>query len=387
MENFIFELGMAILGSCLVAIVAVAIKQPIIVAYIIAGFLMGPACLKIVSDVHFIDIVSHVGVALLLFLAGLHLQPSKLMGLFKGMSIVALINSVSSFIIAFVFAFLIGLTLRDCVFVGIALMFSSTILTIKLLPTTTLHQQRLGAMCIGVLIIEDLIAMAALAFLNTFGSGDSLIMEILTVSAKFVLFVALVALIERYIVRRLFLYTEKMEEMLFIIGLAWCLSLASLSEHLGLFYETGAFFAGVMIARHRIALYIAESLKPVRDFFLVLFFFALGAKINLSVVKDIWYYCIILAAMFILVKPILFKYSFILIGENPQVSTELGWRLGHLSEFTLLIAVLLLDQNLTSERTSQFIQLTTIITFVVSSYIVVYRYPTPIGVSDSLNRH
>jgi len=173
---------------------------------------------------------------------------------------------------------------------------------------------------------------------------------------------------------------------LFVLGLAWCFGVASISNQMGLFYETGAFFAGIVLARHKIAFFISEKLKPLRDFFLVLFFFALGSNLNLLVMMNIFVPSIILAAVFIMIKPWIFKKAFIWAGEEKSFSGETGMRLGQLSEFSLLIALLAFELGHISSSASQLIQLTTILTFIVSSYIVVYKYPTPIGTSEELIR-
>jgi len=155
---------------------------------------------------------------------------------------------------------------------------------------------------------------------------------------------------------------------------------------MGLFYETGAFFAGVVLARHPISLFISEKLKPLRDFFLVLFFFALGARLDLLVMKGMIIPSIIIAGIFLLIKPWVFKKMFIYAGEKKPFAKEAGMRLGQLSEFSLLIAILAFQLGHISSNASQLIQLVTIITFIVSSYIVVLTHPTPIGINKKLIR-
>jgi len=155
---------------------------------------------------------------------------------------------------------------------------------------------------------------------------------------------------------------------------------------MGLFYETGAFFAGVVIARHPISFFISEKLKPLRDFFLVLFFFALGAKLELWVMREIFWPVVIFSLVFLLFKPWMFRKFFLLMGEEPPFAKEIGIRLGQLSEFSLLVAILAFSLGNITHKASQLIQLTAIITFIVSSYVVVLKYSTPIGVSEKLRK-
>ncbi|MBD3263796.1 MAG: hypothetical protein GF375_01685 [Candidatus Omnitrophica bacterium] len=162
--------------------------------------------------------------------------------------------------------------------------------------------------------------------------------------------------------------------------------MATISHQLDLFYETGAFFAGVRLARHKVSFFISENLKPLRDFFLVLFFFLLGAQLDFLVLKDVFISACVLALIFILVKPWIFKIAFLRTGEKKSFSEEIGMRFGQLSEFSLLIALFAFEVGCITHRASQLIQLVTIITLIVSSYIVVFRYPTPIGTSEKLLR-
>lgn len=171
-----------------------------------------------------------------------------------------------------------------------------------------------------------------------------------------------------------------------MLGLAWCFGIASIAHELGLFYETGAFFAGVTMAWHPIAQFIAEKLKPLRDFFLVMFFFSLGAKLDLLLILDTVFPAIVLAAIFVVVKPLVMQWGFKIVGESPAFSKEAGIRLGHLSEFSLLIAVLAINLELIGAQASQLIQTVAILTFIISSYRVIFNYPTPIGTSEKLIR-
>jgi len=136
----------------------------------------------------------------------------------------------------------------------------------------------MGAICISVLILQDLIAIGVLALIRSLGATDGALVSYAFLLVKLAVFVSLLALFEYFILRRVFARVDRIQEALFILGLAWCFGVASISNSMGLFYETGAFFAGVVLARHKISFFISERLKPLRDFFLVLFFFTLGAQ-------------------------------------------------------------------------------------------------------------
>ncbi len=384
MEKFIFDLSIVLVGAAILSYFAVVLKQPIIIAYILCGILVGPWGFGVIKNVEFIEMISHLGVTLLLFLAGLCLHPQKLFELFKKTSLITLINSGCSFVLTFVFLLLFRFSIIDSLCIALALMFSSTILVIKLLPTTKLHQQRMGAMCISVLILQDLLAIGVLALIRCMNSPQGVLVSFSFMLAKLSVLIGALVLVEHYVLRKVMARVDRVQEALFILGLAWCLGVAGISAKMGLFYETGAFFAGVVLARHKISFFISEKLKPLRDFFLVLFFFALGAKLDLLIMKDIFVPALLLATIFIIAKPWLFKKAFSWAGESNTFAKEIGLRLGQLSEFSLLIALLAFELGNISARASQFIQLATIFTFIASSYIVVFKYPTPIGTTEEL---
>ncbi len=384
MHELFLDLTVILIGAAVLSYLAVLLKQPIIVAYILCGVLAGPWGLGLVKEGPFVNAVAHWGITLLLFLAGLCLHPQHLLKLFRKTSLVTLGNAAVSFLAGFGFSRLTGFSAMDSVCIGLALMFSSTILTLKLLPTTRLHQEKMGAVCISILIAQDLIAIGVLVFLRCMADGGVVWMNYGFVLARLAGFVFLFFILEQFLLRRVLIKIDRYHEAVFVIGLAWCFGGAVLSHKLGLFYETGAFVAGVALARHPVARFINEALKPIRDFFLVIFFFVLGAELELFIMMGVWFPALILSAVFLVLKPFLIQGCIQLTGEAKTFAREAGWRLGQLSEFSLLIALLALDLGLIGEKASQFIQLTTILTFIVSSYIVVFRFPTPIGTSEKL---
>ena len=155
---------------------------------------------------------------------------------------------------------------------------------------------------------------------------------------------------------------------------------------MGLSYEIGAFIGGIAIASNPIALYIAESLKPLRDFFLVLFFFAIGAGLNLDVAGGVIVPAVVLAILLLALKPVVYRWLLSRAAESGKLAWEAGWRLGQMSEFSLLLTFLALENARVSQDAAYLIQLATLITFVVSSTIVVLRFPTPVAANERLRR-
>ncbi|MDH3281992.1 MAG: cation:proton antiporter, partial [Gammaproteobacteria bacterium] len=200
------------------------------------------------------------------------------------------------------------------------------------------------------------------------------------------LLVAVAYLGERFVLLKLIQRFDKIQEYIFLLALGWCLGIAEFANFLGLSYEIGAFVAGIAVATSPISRFIAESLKPLRDFFLVMFFFALGAGVNLSMVSEVIVPALVLTTLVLAIKPLAFKHLLIHQAESPRLAWEIGWRLGQMSEFSLLIALAGLSAGLITPKAGYLIQLATLLTFVGSSYLIVLRYPTPIAVSERLRR-
>jgi len=186
----------------------------------------------------------------------------------------------------------------------------------------------------------------------------------------------------KYVINNLFLRFDIIQEYTFLLALGWGLFGAGVAEYIGLSYEMGAFIAGVAFASSPVSLAIAEHLKPLRDFFLILFFFSIGAQFNILVTQNVLMAGVVIAILIIAVKPFIFKQGFQFIGEDKDFSMELGVRLGQGSEFSLLVAYSALASGLIGAHASYLIQMVVIITFVLSTYWVVYRYRTPISSTE-----
>jgi Kef-type K+ transport system membrane component KefB len=268
------------------------------------------------------------------------------------------------------------------------MMFSSTIIGIKLLPTTVLHHRHIGELMIGLLLLQDVLAIVVLMILLSIsGSGSESVGKEIAVSLLSLPLLAIAAwLLVRYILLPLITRFDRIHEYIFLLAIGWCLGLAEAAQVMGLSAEIGAFIAGVSIATSPISQYIAVNLKPLRDFFLILFFFAVGAKLDLSQLDQVLIPAALLAALVLILKPVVYQFLLKGVSEKKALAWNLGFRLGQASEFSLLIAYVAAGSALISTQASLLIQTTTIITFLVSSYIVVLNFPTPIAVSDELRR-
>jgi Kef-type K+ transport system membrane component KefB len=372
MEKYISDISVIVVFSAALSWLAIVSRQPLIIGYLVCGALAGPWGLKLVKDVDFINAVSQLGIILLLFHAGLVLHPRRLKQLFRQTAMITLSQSLLVWLGVVLFLLAFGFGFRFAWLVGLTMIFSSTILVVKLIPTTTLHHQKMGAFAIAILIAQDMIAVGFLSLMS--GQGHPLLLLV-----KGIALAGTALAFEHFLLRRIMRRAQHYHEALFLIALAWGLGLALAGHLIGFSPEAAAFIGGVLLAREPLALFLSEGLKQFRDFFLVFFFFVLGAQFNFARAGDVILPALILSLAVMIFKVVSFGALFRLAGETGKFSREAGIRLSQCSEFALIIAASLFALGHIDERSWQIIQLVTIVTMIISSYLTVFLYPTPLG--------
>lgn len=381
-----FTFAAIFLGAAILSSVALYARQPIIIAYIALGVALGPFGLGVVSDMALVSGAGHVGIILLLFLLGLDMKPIALWNSLRQSTLVAVLSAIIFAGTGYGLSILFGFSGMDALLIGAALVFSSTIIGIKLLPTTVLHHRHLGELMIALLLFQDLLAIIVLVLMESAGAGEltwiSLLKPLLMLPVLgFVSWLSvktlLLTLIQRF---------DRYHEYIFLLSIGWCLGMAELAIWMGLSAEIGAFIAGISIASSPIAQYIAISLKPLRDFFLVVFFFSVGSGLDMQLLPEIAAPALVIAAVLLALKPAVFHVLVRGVFDEPKLAWNLGLRLGQCSEFALLIAFLGLSKGILSAPAATLIQTTTVVTLLVSSYLVVLTLPNPIAIRERLRR-
>ena len=373
-------------GAAILASLAMFGRQPLLISYIALGALIGPFGLSLIEDIELLTQAAEIGIIFLLFLIGLDMQPSALLSVLKKATSVTIFSALLFVGIGYSFAMLWGFSQTEALVIGAAMIFSSTIIGIKLLPTTVLHHKHSGELMIGLLLLQDFIAIFVLILLISGKTGN---IDALAFGKALVAVPVLAAaafFVTRKVVLPLMAKFDRVSEYTFLLTIGWCLGVAELAKFMGLSLEIGAFIAGVTLATSPIAQYLTISLKPLRDFFLIVFFFSIGAGFNLGRLVDVALPAIILALIILVIKPVAFRFLLRRQAESNKLAWDLGFRLGQISEFSLLIVFLAADTALISEKASLLVQATAILTFLISSYIVVFNYPNPIAVSEKLRR-
>lgn len=385
-DAFIQSLFLIFTGAAVIATIALYARQALPVAYIVLGVIIGPWGLGLTADSETIDGMAEIGIIFLLFLLGLNLEPRELLQMLRETVVVTALSCLLFAVVGTGIGLLFGLELLQAVLVGAAMMFSSTIIGLKLLPISTLHHQRMGVVIVAVLLLQDIIAIALILFLQglTDSSNPLLSVSMLLLSAP-LLFLASFG-IARYALMPLMQRFDRIQEYIFLLAIGWCLAIAWFGNLIGLSYEIAAFLAGVSIATNPVSRFIAETLKPLRDFFLIIFFVALGAGFNMDMLPEVVAPAITLAAAMLLLKPWAFGFILARQEERPTVAREIGLRLGQISEFSLLLAIVGLQSGVMSERAAYTIQAATILTFIVSTYWIIIHLPSPLAVREELRK-
>ncbi len=387
MHSLVFVFFLVFFGASVFATLALYTRQAIVVAYIVLGVVVGPYCLGLISDITIVHEISDIGIMFLLFLLGLNLEIESMIKMLGRALFVCIISSLVFVVATVAICYLFGIGAQGFI-IGAALIFSSTIICLKLLPTTALHHKRIGELVIAILLIQDLLAILMLTFMSLWSSQT----ESFHLFSLIKLLLALPVLggvgylAQKYFLFRLFRRFSRFQEYIFLLSIGWCIGMAQLAVVFGLSNEIGAFIAGVTVASSPIAKYIYENLKPLRDFFLILFFFSVGAGFQISLLPSVWGVVLVLTVLVLVLKPILHFVTLWFVRETPKESLEIGVRLGQGSEFSLMLIALASTAGIASADAQIIVEAVAILSFIVSSYLVVLTYPSPIAVSDRLRR-
>ncbi len=377
-------------GAAVLATLALYARQALPVAYIALGLLIGPLLgiwdIGLAIEPALIRGMAEFGIIFLLFLLGLNLEPEEFVRVMREVTIVVLVTCAAFWVMGLAIAAAFGFAWLDAILIGAAMMFSSTIIGLKLLPTSALHHQRMGEIIVAVLLLQDIIAILVLLLIQGYGGGDNTWVDVALTVAAAPAVVAGAFLVSRYVITHLLYRFDRIQEYVFLLAIGWCLAVAELAETIGLSYEIGAFIAGVSLATSPVARFVAERLKPLRDFFLIMFFFALGAGFELARLPEVIAPAAVLAAAALVIKPMVFDRFLKRAHEAADLSRQIGVRLGQISEFSLLVAIAGMQTGVLSDRASYTIQTATILTFIASTYWIVLRYPTPVAVTEALRR-
>lgn len=373
LEGVFAQLSFVLVIAAAIAFAMRLLKQPLIVGYIVTGIIVGPGLLSLVSDKEAFDAFSEIGIALLLFIIGLELS----MGVIKKLGKPVFLTAASILFTIGTIGFLVGsafqFTFVESLLVGLAMFFSSTIIIAKVLSDKKEITRLNGQIAIGVILLDDIVATFALLFVAANKAGHALSgFEIAILVLKGILVTAILAFLSVKVLPKVTKYMAKSQELLFLFALAWGFGVATLINYVGFSIEIGALFAGVALAHLPYAGQIGARLKPLRDFFVILFFISLGEHMQLSNLATAILPAIALSLIVLILKPLVVMVSLGLLGYTRRTSFKTGINLSQISEFSIILIVLAASTGVVSGMISAIITLVALITITVSAYLMQY---------------
>ena len=364
-----YEITALLALGALLGAVGQWLRQPLIVAFIVAGIVAGPNVLGVMSDPAQVQLLGELGVAVLLFLVGLKLDP----GLLRTLGPVALVTGSAQVLITAVvgagLAMAFGHSPQSAAAIGLALTFSSTIIVIKLLwdkgEVDSLH----GRVALGLLIAQDLLVVVLMGVLAGMrGAGGGLAYAAL----GGVGLLAVVLVVMRFLAHGVLSRLARSPELLVTFALAWAALLAGFAESFGLGKELGGLMAGVALAATPFREALASRLASVRDFLLLFFFVSLGASLDFGALDGQLLPAVALSAFVLLGKPLIVLPILTLAGYGRRTAFMAGVTLGQISEFSLILAALARQAGLLDAGAQALITVVGLVSIGLRTYLVTY---------------
>lgn len=373
MGTFYIELTVIITLAAFLAIVFRFLKQPPILAYILTGFILGPLAVFHIGSTEVLRSFSEIGITLLLFMLGLELRLSELKSVGKISIITGLGQIIFTTIFGYILAVLLGFSTIAAIYIAIALTFSSTIIIVKLLSDKKDLNSLYGKIAVGFLLVQDFVAILALIFLSGFTTGqDVSIFTFSLIILKAVVLFGWVIVLSRYVLPRVLNKISHSSEILFLFSLAWAFGVAAVvsSPVVGFSIEIGGFLAGLALANSIESYQIITKIRPLRDFFITIFFVMLGMGLVLSDLNQILIPGIILSLFVLIGNPLIVMIIMGVLGFRKQTGFLAGLTVAQISEFSLIVAFMGNRIGHLSDQAVALITFVGAVTFVTSTYMI-----------------
>ncbi len=371
MEVFI-ELSAILILAVIISGIMYFFRQPLIIGYILTGIIAGPVVLNVVQSADTLTTFAQIGIAFLLFMVGLNLNPRIIRDVGKTSLVTGICQVLFTSLIGFVIGKLLGFSNLTSIYVAIAVSFSSTIIIMKLLSDKRDLETLYGRIAIGFLIVQDLIAIFILMLISSISRGNNITgLAVESILSGMGLLIIL-TIISLYIFPPLTRLVAKSQEFLLLFSISWCFAMASLFHYLNLSIEAGALLAGITLSMTPYHYEISSKMKPLRDFFLILFFILLGSQMIFANIYQYIIPCIVFSLLVLIGNPLIVMTLMGLMGYTKRNSFLAGLTVAQISEFSLiLIALGVKVGHLTNEIVS-LITFIALITIAGSTYMISY---------------
>lgn len=369
MDSVFSSLSLIIAFATGMALLMRLIGQPLIIGHIITGILVGPAVLKIGNSPEVFTIFSEIGIALLLFVIGLNLNPKVIKDVGKSAATIGVFQIAVIGLIGWIAGIRLGMGGTGSVFFGAALAFSSTIIALKLLSDKHEQNRLHGRLTTGVLLTQDVVAAFALLLAASAGSHSFSIGSLLAIIVKGLAIGAIFYWLASDVLPKWHKLIAGSQEFLFLFAIGWALGVAALFTKAGLSLEIGALFAGVCLASLPYAQEISARLRPVRDFFVVVFFITLGSGLSFSGGGHLVAPVIIGLLIVLLIKPLVVLARMGSMGYTKRTSFKTAISISQTSEFSIVLVTLGVSRNVIGADVAIILTFITLISIAASSYM------------------
>lgn len=370
MTNLFLELGLIVAVAGGLSIIATALRQPLIIAYIATGIIVAPFILG--SERETMEVLSQIGVALLLFIVGLGLNPSVLKKIGRVAFLTGAIQIAFIGACAYVIGRFFGYDALPSLYIAAALAFSSTIIVVHILGERGQLERLHGSIAVGILLVQDIVAI----FLLMAGTGAGLTavdgQEIIMLAFRGIALLFVLAIIGVYVMPRVTRTIATSRELLFIVSLAWLFVVAGVFYTSGFSIEVGALLAGVTLSLSVYRFEIGARLRSIRDFFIILFFVLLGFSTDLSQVIEVWPIVVALLLLAIIIKPLIIMFVMGRLGYTRRTYFFTGISLAQISEFSFILLAQGVRGGAVPEELTTTITLVGIISIAASTYFMYY---------------
>lgn len=364
------QIALLLVAAAFSGVIAKGLKQPLIVGYLFAGLLL--SSLGWVSDIEVFSGLGQIGVALLLFLVGLEMNLKELPVIGKVALITGLGQILFTSVIGFLISSLLGFPFVTSVYIAVALTFSSTIIIVKLLSEKKDLDSLYGRISIGFLLVQDFVAVLILVYLAGIGRGAVGSLDYLFIGLKALLLLAGVWILSKKALPFIFdKYLARSQELLFISSIAWALGISSLvAGPVGFTYEIGGFLAGLALSNLPEHLQIASKTRPLRDFFLTIFFLSLGTKLAIGNLSEIVFPATIFSIFVLIGNPLIVLSILGALGYKKRTSFLAGLTVAQISEFSLIIVAMGFSLGHIPESVVAIVIFVAVITMTTSTYLI-----------------
>lgn len=366
------DLSIVIAIGVLISLFMRMIRQPMIIGYIITGVVVGPTVLNIIKSTDSIEIFAQFGIALLLLIVGLGLNPRVIKEVGKIAALIGIGKVTIATLIGYTVGKFFGYSSLEALYIGLAVSFSSTIIILKLLTDKKEQNRLYGKISIGFLLVEDLIATFVLIAVSASAKGGLNFENFGSLMLKMAMLVAGLLVVRLMILPKLNRFIANSQEFLFLFAIGWGLGIATLFSWAGFSLETGALLAGVTLASLPYAQEIGSRLKPLRDFFIVLFFISLGSHLALADITAILPKALFLSFLVLVGNPMIVMTIMGLSGYTKKTSFKTGIAGAQVSEFSFILLLLANQLGQVSGEVVSLVTVVALITIAVSSYVIIY---------------